>query len=1364
MPESIDNRYRVEAELGRGATARVYRVLDERSGKQLALKQLTASGEHVRSVQAMFEREYHTLAQLAHPHIVRAFDYGLDGESAYYTMELLEGKDARETLRGTTLTVRQICLLLRDAASALALIHSRRLVHRDISPRNLFCEPNGRAKLIDFGTLVAMGPQTRVAGTAPFVPPEALYLQPLDARSDLYALGALAYFMLTQRQAYSARHVAELREVWQRRPERPDALRPELPAAISDLVMSLLSLDARGRPASAAEVCERLSAAGDLPAEDERHFAQAFLASPKLVGREQPSGLLRMRLLRAIRGRGSAASIVAAAGLGRSRMIASTMLEAKLLGAVAITVDGAAVGTGPFSLAGAIAQRLLEALPQSSPAAPSAELAAVLAHVSPELPRALGLPAPATSAEPPDQRALGAALLALFEGASRAHRLVIAIDDVQRADGPSLGVLGRLALFANDHHLLVVTSCDEATLAEPPPALAQLLQPESRVALRPLEPDQTRELLESLFGAAPGLEQAASWLHELSQGNPQTCMLYAQHLVDRGLARYERGQWKLPERLREHGLPPTLGAMLEARIAAVSDDARALAFGLALARDKSRSAWQPEIHVRIEDFPKLLEHGDSSRAFSALDELLRAGMVQQRDSYYVLSQSAMADALLRVSGEDARRRMHARLAAVFEHGDYPSQMLAVHQLQLAGEDLRARELVAVISTQARNRPRNVNVMRVSVSAECAQRALTHWETHGGSPREGILLRSMVLLTCSVYDWSAARCGQAQLARLQRDIGLEHWDETDSALPDKERVLACVQLAQHDYEHTPPAERGLPPSDALRELSASSLTLSGAFVNSHDLPQARSLPGVFERLRTLSPLLTLFAENCALALDRVAGREIGERLCDTIARIGAAEDLPPVLRFGARSIYSHLQSLEDARRGRERAFEYTDIVAANSGEGMFLALHGRWLAHAFLGQAAAAQRFQRQAEVITEDDVWRRKATLFVEAELHALTGDLLALQRVHDAIAELAPKFPGWRPWLLWTSAEIHRLRGELEASARELRAALEHARAGEHRAYSLAAPAYAELLLMQGDVEGARREAQAVCNAVATLGLDLGAAIVAGRVRALAESKRGDHAAAQATLELAFEQARALAYGGLPLARLCETQARIALAAREAERCARALGRLRSLLEHADAPALLNAYEALREQAGRQLEIAALPIGVAVIDNANAESSALFTDVQLRLRALPAREQRVQQALRLLFDHSGVSSGYLFLFDASGAVPAAVVGCAEPSTTLFTLARQYLDAELSETSTAVVTVPDATAAGTMARALLFEGDAKYEAILLSHRVEGRPVLTGLALLTLGETKTRTPPGDLARAISHCLEASGDSVAVAMDG
>ena len=197
---AIAGRFRIEQELGRGAMGAVYRVHDERSGQELALKLLYVADEAQRSMlMSLFEREFYTLAELAHPLIIEVHDYGRSEQGAYYTMELLDGQDL--DTRGQ-LHWREACELLRDVASSLAIVHSRRLVHRDVTPRNVRCTASGRAKLLDFGAMVPMGVARHVVGTPPFIPPEALQHQPLDGRSDLYALGGLAYFMLTGTNAF----------------------------------------------------------------------------------------------------------------------------------------------------------------------------------------------------------------------------------------------------------------------------------------------------------------------------------------------------------------------------------------------------------------------------------------------------------------------------------------------------------------------------------------------------------------------------------------------------------------------------------------------------------------------------------------------------------------------------------------------------------------------------------------------------------------------------------------------------------------------------------------------------------------------------------------------------------------------------------------------------------------------------------------------------------------------------------------------------------------------------------------------------------------------------------------------------------
>ena len=247
---TIAGRYTLEQLLGRGGMSAVYRARDTRTGQKLALKRgLPAGARSARRQRELLEREFNVLSQLAHPCIIEVYDYGVDDRgSAYYTMELLDGADLHHA---GVLPWARVCSLLRDVTSSLSILHSRGLVHRDVSARNVRCTADGRAKLIDFGAMCSMGVAQDVVGTPPFLAPEALQMQALDGRADLFSVGALAYYLPTGRHAYPARRLHELRDVWRTAPVPPQRLQSEIPPALSSLVMQLLALD-RGRRAHSA--------------------------------------------------------------------------------------------------------------------------------------------------------------------------------------------------------------------------------------------------------------------------------------------------------------------------------------------------------------------------------------------------------------------------------------------------------------------------------------------------------------------------------------------------------------------------------------------------------------------------------------------------------------------------------------------------------------------------------------------------------------------------------------------------------------------------------------------------------------------------------------------------------------------------------------------------------------------------------------------------------------------------------------------------------------------------------------------------------------------------------------------------------
>jgi serine/threonine protein kinase len=187
---------------------------------------------------------------------------------------------------------RRACAHIRDIASSLALLHAHRLVHRDVSPRNVRVTKDGHAKLFDFGTLTAFGIPADVAGTPSCIPFEALNGLPLDHRADLYSLGCLAYWLLTGREAYPAKNLDDLAFVWKRKPRVPSHDNWQVPQALDELVVALLSRDPLARPASAAEVIDRINHIAELEPEPEHATARSYFMSSKTVG--QASALARL--------------------------------------------------------------------------------------------------------------------------------------------------------------------------------------------------------------------------------------------------------------------------------------------------------------------------------------------------------------------------------------------------------------------------------------------------------------------------------------------------------------------------------------------------------------------------------------------------------------------------------------------------------------------------------------------------------------------------------------------------------------------------------------------------------------------------------------------------------------------------------------------------------------------------------------------------------------------------------------------------------------------------------------------------------------------------------------------------------------
>jgi hypothetical protein len=276
--------YRLVERLGQGGMGEVWRAEHKLLSRPAAVKlirpSLTADGRigAFEEGRRRFEREAQVIASLRSPHTVNLFDFGVSTDGAfYYVMELLDGLDAETLVRRTgPIPAERAIHLLRQVCHSLSEAESCGLVHRDIKPANIFLcrygEDHDFVKVLDFGIVKATaataetGPaltrEMTVHGTPAFMAPEqAVGSADVDGRADIYAIGCVAYWLLTGRQVFTADTPMALLLHHAQTPATPPSTRTELPipSALDDLVLSCLAKDPAARPQTARELSRRLA-------------------------------------------------------------------------------------------------------------------------------------------------------------------------------------------------------------------------------------------------------------------------------------------------------------------------------------------------------------------------------------------------------------------------------------------------------------------------------------------------------------------------------------------------------------------------------------------------------------------------------------------------------------------------------------------------------------------------------------------------------------------------------------------------------------------------------------------------------------------------------------------------------------------------------------------------------------------------------------------------------------------------------------------------------------------------------------------------------------------------------------------------
>nr|BFD85312.1 Stk1 family PASTA domain-containing Ser/Thr kinase [Streptomyces sp. Xyl84] len=259
----LDGRYRVDARIAVGGMATVYRGLDTRLDRVLALKvmhpALAADGSFVER----FIREAKSVARLDHPNVVQVFDQGTDGSYVYLAMEYIAGCTLRDVLRERgALQPRAALDILEPVLAALGAAHRAGFVHRDMKPENVLIGDDGRVKVADFGLVRAVDSVTSttgaVLGTVSYLAPEQIEQGTADPRVDVYACGVVLYEMLTGAKPHQGDSPAQV--LYQHLHEdvpAPSAAVPGLPVGLDELVAAATARTPQVRPHDAVALLAR---------------------------------------------------------------------------------------------------------------------------------------------------------------------------------------------------------------------------------------------------------------------------------------------------------------------------------------------------------------------------------------------------------------------------------------------------------------------------------------------------------------------------------------------------------------------------------------------------------------------------------------------------------------------------------------------------------------------------------------------------------------------------------------------------------------------------------------------------------------------------------------------------------------------------------------------------------------------------------------------------------------------------------------------------------------------------------------------------------------------------------------------------
>ncbi|HSN30812.1 MAG TPA: protein kinase, partial [Kofleriaceae bacterium] len=729
QPDVIGD-YRIVDVLGRGGMGVVYRA-QHRDGSDAAVKTVRTAKE---STLESIRREIQTLRELQHPAIVAIRDHGMAEGMPWYAMDLLHGRTLREYFRAwfpdtnveaTTKDLLKpgravdeparapvdgvppwsfdrVVTLFRAICEPLAYVHGQGIVHRDLSPVNVFLVAPDRPVLFDFGLaaqfrigtardVLEVGGMMR--GTAHYMSPEQVRGEVVDARADIYALGCMLYEALTGRPPFVAEQaLAVVMAHIETEPQPPSTFATGLPRGTDELVLRMLAKAPRDRLGYARDVAAGLERLGAAPVAAPV-VPRSYTYRPSLAGRTTELEGIDRLLLRLGKGLGGAAVLIGESGAGKTRLAAEAATRASAMEMRVITCECEPVGDEVHGAPLHSLRPLLRAIAEvwrEGATERTLRAASVLAAFEPSL---------AELAPPLDEhidpvtmrfRVLAVLRDVLVELA-REDRVVLVIDDLQLADELTMAFLQSLRpKFLAESQVLVLATVRAEESTASVEATLQAMDAQRFEVVR-LRRDAIGSLVRDMLALDSDAPTLTDFIAARSSGNPLFAAEYVRSAVDEGLLHRDLdGRWRVGAG-SEYDKLPTPGSVKELihrRLGGLPMRAREVAYAAAIL---GRTC-APTVLAEVAD-----ASGEVARA--AIAELIKRHVLEELpDSDLRFVHDKLREQAYAELSEIARRRYHKRSAAAL--GGRAGHAELAHHHEHAGDLERAIDELELAADQA----------------------------------------------------------------------------------------------------------------------------------------------------------------------------------------------------------------------------------------------------------------------------------------------------------------------------------------------------------------------------------------------------------------------------------------------------------------------------------------------------------------------------------------------------------------------------------------------------------------------------------------------------------------------------------------